>query len=239
VGLIFGGHIDRRYPTGELIINPGPMNASTDQFRVRIVGQGGHGARPHEAVDTVVVGSHFVTALQTIVARETDPGDPAVVTIGSFQAGRAANVIAGEATLSGTLRSLKPATRQHLRDALLRMAESTGALYRAQLEVTFENGTPPLINSPEMTALAAAAAADVVGEERVVGLKSVNMGGEDFAYFLEHVPGGFIRFAAGRPGEQAHPAHSSRFDFDEAALAHGAAWYARIAHVAGDYLAKA
>jgi amidohydrolase len=237
VGLVFGGHIDRRYPTGELIINPGAMNASTDQFRIRIVGQGGHGARPHEAVDAVVVGSHLVTALQTIVSRETDPGDPAVVTIGSFHAGSAANVIAGTAELTGTLRSLKPETRQHLRDALARMAAGIGALHRAAVTVTFETGTPPLVNTPEMAALAAAAAADVVGTERVVGLKSTNMGGEDFAFYLERVPGGFIRFGAGRPDETAYPAHSSRFDFDEAALSVGAAWFHRIAHLAGERLA--
>jgi hippurate hydrolase len=212
------------------------MNASTDQFRIHIAGQGGHGARPHETVDAVVVGSHLITALQTIVARETDPADPAVVTIGSFHAGRAANVIAGEAELAGTLRSLLPATRQHLRDALQRMAAATADLFRATITVSFDNGTPPLINTPAMTALVVSAAAEVVGPDRVVGLKSTNMGGEDFAYYLEHVPGGFIRFGAGRPGEIAHPAHSSRFDFDEAALTVGAAWYARMAHVAADYL---
>lgn len=239
VGMIFGGHIDRRYPTGELVINPGPMNACADMFTIDIQGQGGHGARPHEAVDAVVVGSLLVAALQTIVARETDPADPCVVTIGSFHAGSAANVIAGQAVLTGTLRAQTEQTRQHLRGAIERMAHAVALMERAEITVSYQFGTPPLINSPEMAMLAAAAAADVVGSGRVVGLRSANMGGEDFAYFLAHVPGGFIRFGAQTAGETAYPAHSSRFDFDEAALSVGAAWFYRIAHLAGLQLAAA
>ncbi|MBC7542019.1 MAG: amidohydrolase [Candidatus Sericytochromatia bacterium] len=233
VGLIFGGHIDRRYRTGELVLNAGPMNACADLFTITIQGQGGHGARPHEAVDAVVVGSLLVASLQAIVARETDPADPCVVTIGSFHAGSAANVIAGTAVLTGTLRAQTQATRRHLQDAIERMAAAIGQMHRASLTVTYECGTPPLVNSPEMAALAHAAAADVVGAAQVVGLRTANMGGEDFAYFLDHVPGGFIRFGAQTDGETPFPAHSSRFDFNEAALDVGAAWFARIAILAG------
>lgn len=238
VGMIFGGHLDRHYPTGTLVVTDGPVNASTDSFEIVIQGQGGHAARPHESVDAVVVGSLMVMAIQTIVSREINPAFPSVVSVGRFEAGTAFNVIAGQATLEGTIRAQHPDVRLHLRDSIRRIAESVASLHGARLQLTLGEGTPALSNEPEVTALARRAAAAVVGRERVTELDHANMGAEDFSHFLQHVPGCYIRFGAQLSGSESYPAHSSKFDFDERALATGAAWFAEVARVAGAGLAS-
>ena len=233
VRLIFGGHLDRHYPAGELIVTEGAVNASTDAFEIHIRGQQGHGARPHETVDAVVVGSLFVTALQTLVSREINPAYPSVVTVGTFAAGTAPNVIAGTATLTGTIRSQDAAVREHLLKSLHRMARAIGDLHGAEISVRIHSGTPPVINTREMATLARRAAERVVHPDHVRPLVSANMGGEDFAYFLDHAKGCYIRFGARVEGREGFPTHSSQFDFDERALAVGAAWYAEVAKLAG------
>jgi hippurate hydrolase len=237
VGAIFGGHVDRHYPPGTLAITEGAVNASTDMFTIEISGRGGHGARPHEALDAVVVGSLMVTALQTIVSREIDPAHPSVVSVGSFHAGGASNVIAARASLGGTIRAQDKKTRKHLGDAIERMATAIGALHGARVDVEIERLTPPLINTPRMTELAREAAREVVGPDQITVLHTANMGGEDFACFLEHVPGCYIRYGAQVEGRESFPAHSSEFDFDERALATGSAWLAAVARRAGARLA--
>ena len=238
VAAIFGGHLDRHYPPGKLVVTPGAVNASTDLFTIDIQGRQGHGARPHEALDAVVVGSLLVTSLQTIVSREVDPADPSVVSVGSFQAGQAANVIAGRATLEGTIRSQSPAVREHLHRSLRRISESVGTLHQADISVEINRMTPPLINHPEMIDVAREAALDVVDPLDVIELHTVNMGGEDFACYLEHVPGCYIRYGAQVEGREGFPAHSSQFDFHETALATGAAWLTAVARRAGKRVAE-
>ena len=236
IGMIFGGHLDRRYPAGVLIVTDGPVNASTDTFHIRIQGQQGHGARPHEACDAIVVASLMITALQTIVSREVDPAHPSVISVGAFHAGKAPNVIAGSAELDGTIRAQDKKVRSHLKSSISRMAQAIGQLHGAQVSVEFKFGTPSVVNTPEMAELARSAAAQVVGPERVVALHTANMGGEDFSYYLDQVPGCYIRFGGQIPDLEGFPAHSSQFDFDERALAAGAAWFARVTHLAGDSL---
>ncbi len=238
VGMIFGGHLDRHHPPGTLVVTEGAVNASTDVFEISIQGQQGHGARPHETIDAVVVGSLLVTAIQTIVSREVDPAHPSVISVGRFHSGTAANVIAGNAILEGTIRAQSDSVREHLQKAITRIAQAIGQLHGARIEVKVSSGTPPVINTPEMTQLAREAAVNVVGEEGVQPLRTANMGGEDFSYYLRHVPGAYIRFGAQVPGREGFPAHSSRFDFDERALATAAAWFVQIAKLAGVYLNK-
>jgi amidohydrolase len=238
VAMIFGGHVDRHYPPGVLVVTEGGVNASTDVFEIAIHGQQGHGARPHETIDAVVVGSLLVTAIQTIVSREVDPAHPSVVSVGRFMAGTAPNVIAGTANLAGTIRSLDSNVRSCLKESIERIARAIGQLHGARIEVAWVPGTPPVINSNEMTALMREAASRVVGTERVKPLRTANMGGEDFSYYLQYVKGGYIRFGSQVPGREGFPAHSSRFDFDEKALATGAAWFAEIARHAGELLSK-
>ena len=229
VGAIFGGHVDRHFPVGSIVVTEGVVNASSDRFVITISGQGGHAARPHEAVDAVVVGSLMVMAIQTIVSREVNPAHPSVVTIGRFDAGTAANVIAGQAKLEGTIRAQDEPVRRHLMKSIRRIAESVGQLHGAHVEVVFREGSPSLWNRGPATRIARRAAERTVGASCVLEMTSANMGGEDFAHYLEHVPGCYVRFGSTRPGETAYPAHSSRFDFDERVLAVGAAFFHQVA----------
>lgn len=234
VAMIFGGHVDRHYPPGYLAVHTGTVNASTDSFEILIQGRGGHGARPHEALDAVVVGSLMVTAIQTIVSREIDPARPSVISVGVFEAGTAPNVIAGRARLAGTIRAQDASVREHLQASLERVASAIGQLHSANVSFTLKEGTPPLVNAGEAVDIARQAAALTVGADSVGPLKSANMGGEDFARFLQHVPGCYVRFGAQVSGRESFPAHSSQFDFDEQALAVGAAWFDRVARLAGE-----
>ena len=235
-GLVFGGHLDRHYPPGVIAVSEGAVNASSDNFAIDIVGQGAHGARPHESIDAVVVGSLMVMALQTIVSREIDPARPSVVSVGQFNAGTAPNVIAGRARLEGTVRSQDDAVRRQLLASVTRIATAIGRLHGAVTQVSVSEGTPPLVNTPDMAALAREAAAAVVGDASVVPLRTANMGGEDFSYYLERVPGAYVRFGSQVPGKEGYPAHSSKFDFDEAALVTGAEYFAAVARIAGERL---
>ncbi|MDX1660314.1 MAG: M20 family metallopeptidase [Gemmatimonadota bacterium] len=237
VGVVFGGHLDPHFETGTLAVTRGAVNASVDTFRIRISGREGHAARPHEGLDAVVVGSMLVMALQTIVAREVSPAEPSVVTVGRFGAGRAANVIAGLAELEGTIRAHDEEIREHLIRSVKRIAESTAAVHGATLEMEFTEGGPVLVNEGWPWERAREAALSVVGESRVTWMKTPNMGGEDFSYFLREVPGCYIRFGSRGGDRTSFPAHSSQFDFDETALAIGAAWFAETARAAGRTLA--
>ncbi|MBH0200965.1 MAG: amidohydrolase [Nitrospira sp.] len=237
-GLIFGGHLDRHYHPGTIVVSEGPVNASSDNFSIEIIGQGAHGARPHESIDAVVVGSLMIMALQTIVSREVDPARPSVVSVGQFHAGTAPNVIAGQAKLEGTVRAQDPTVRRQLLNSVRRIAESIAQLHGAKIHITVTEGTPPLINDSEMAGLARRAAIEAVGEANVLPLKTANMGAEDFSYYLEQIPGAYVRFGSQVPGREGYPAHSSKFDFDEEALAVGAAYYHAIAKIAGQQLEK-
>jgi hippurate hydrolase len=232
-GLIFGGHLDRHYQPGVIVVAEGAVNASSDNFTIEIIGQGAHGARPHESIDAVVVGSLMIMALQTIVSREIDPARPSVVSVGQFQAGTAPNVIAGQAKLSGTVRAQDASVRRQLLSSIRRIAESIAQLHGAKIHVTVTEGTPPLINPPDTADLARRAAVEAVGEVNVLPLKTANMGAEDFSYYMEHIPGAYVRFGGQVPGKEGFPAHSSKFDFDEEALAVGAAYYQAVAKIAG------
>ena len=236
VGMIFGGHLDRHYETGTIVVSEGAVNASSDHFAIDIFGQGAHGARPHESIDAVVVGSFMVMALQTIVSREVDPARPSVVSVGLFRSGTASNVIAGQARLEGTVRAQDPDVRRHLTDAIKRIARSISELHGARASVEIRQGTPPLINTAEMAKLAREAGMTAVGKNKVFPLRTANMGAEDFSYYLKKVPGAYVRFGAQVQGREGFPAHSSRFDFDEKVLAVGAAYYHSIAKLAGQRL---
>ncbi len=236
VALIFGGHIDRHYPLGTIIVTDGAVNASSDSFSISISGKGGHGGRPHETVDAVVVGSLLIIALQTIVSREVNPAHPSVVSVGTFRSGTASNVIADHAELTGTIRAQDPEVRLHLHRSIQRISAAVAQLHGALIETSISEGTPPLINPPAMAALAREAAFEVVGQDGVRAMVVANMGAEDFAYYLERIPGAYVRFGTVVEGHEVWPAHSSRFDFDERTLGFGAAYYAALARIAGRHL---
>ena len=226
---IFGGHVDRRFEVGQIVADDGPLAASADEFRIELLGQGAHGARPHESADPIVGAAALIMALQTIVSRRVDPSDPAVVSVGHIHSGTASNVIPERALLIGTLRATTPRTRALLRAEVQRLAESVAASHRLTATVTLPDGTPPVVNDPKAAAIARAAAASLVGEKNVVPFGLTNMGGEDFAFYQERVPGCFLRIGAREPGGERTPAHSPRFTVAEGAIFVGAAVLAECA----------
>ena len=236
VAAIFAGHVTHEYVTGQIMVRDGPVTAQSDRFLVRIRGKGGHGARPHEAIDAIVVSGFLITALQTLVSRETNPFHPAVVTIGKISAGSAANVIAEEAELKGTIRTSKPEVRKHIHHGLKRMVGAAAELHNAAIEIQITEGYPPVINEPAATGIARAAAVELVGSDSVVGSEFPSMGSEDFAFYLEQVRGAFVRFGARCPDWEPIPLHSPAFDIDEGVLAVGANFYDRVARLAHDQI---
>ena len=238
VGYIFGGHLDRHFPAGTVAITDGPVNASSDQFCIEISGRGGHAARPHEAIDAVVVGSLLVMALQTIVSREVNPAHPSVITVGRFDSGTASNVIASHAQLEGSIRAQEQTVRESLHRSIQRIAKSIGELHDASTQVKIDLGTPALSNPSDVAELAREAVRISLGADALRKLEIANMGGEDFAYYMQHVPGCYVRFGSVLPGKEGFPAHSSRFDFDEEALNVGATYFHAVAMAVGRKLAE-
>lgn len=233
VAAIFAGHVTHEYATGQIMVRDDAVTAQSDRFVIRIRGKGGHGARPHEAIDSVVISGFLITALQTLVSRETNPFHPAVITIGKVSAGSAPNVIAEEAELEGSIRTSKPEVRRHIHHGLERMISAAAELHNAEIEISFSEGYPPVINEPVATAVARAAAIEIVGQEHVVAAEFPSMGSEDFSFYLDRVRGAFVRFGARSPDWEPIPLHSPAFDIDEKVLGVGARYYdgvARLAH---------
>ncbi len=237
VRAIFGAHVDRRFAVGEVVAQAGPLAASTDTFTITLHGAGAHGARPQESADPVVGAAELILALQTIVSRRLDPALPGVVTVGTVHAGKASNVIPESAELTGTIRATTPETRTLLAGEMERIAHAVAATHRLRATVVLSEGTPPVVNETRAALLAAQAARTVLGADAVVPLGTTNMGGEDFAFYLERMPGCFLRVGAREPGGEATAAHSPRFHPDEECLFIGAAVLAQCARMAGETLA--
>lgn len=232
VSAIFGAHVDRRFEVGQVVADAGPLAASADTFEIELTGQGAHAARPHEARDPVVGAAALITAIQGIVARELNPATPGVVTVGQLLAGTAPNVIPDRAVLRGTIRAVDPASRALMQGALRRVCEHTAAAHRLTARFSIPEGTPPVVNPEPMTRVARAAVRAVLGEGALVPLGFVNLGGEDFAYYLERMPGCFLRVGAREPGGHPIPAHSPEFVAAEESIFVGASVLAECARLA-------
>lgn len=237
VSAIFGGHVDRRFSVGQVVADEGPLAASADMFEIELEGQGAHAARPHESADPIVGLGALIGAIQTIVSRRLNPANPGVVTIGTVRAGTASNVIPDRAKLTGTVRAVDAASRRLMLDEVRRISESVAAAYRLTARVTLDLGTPPIVNPPNATAWARRAATSLLGESSVVPLGFLNMAGEDFAHYMERIPGCFLRIGAREPGGVAIPAHAPKFYAAEESIFVGAAVLAETARVASAALA--
>ena len=231
---IFAGHVTHHYRVGEIMVSNGTITAQSDRFTIRVRGKGGHGARPHEAVDAVVVTGFLITTIQTLVSREINPMFPSVVTIGSVRAGSAPNVIAEESILDGTIRTTRADTRRQIIDGLRRMASALGDLHNAEIAVDFHEGSPPVVNTDIETAIAKRAAQQVVGSNAVIEQEYPSMGAEDFSYYLEEISGCYVRFGTRGPNDDYIPLHSPIFDVDEGVLEVGARFFDRVARQALD-----
>ncbi len=221
VDACIGLHLISDIPTGKAGIAAGPMMANTDGFRAVIQGRGGHGAEPHKTIDAVMVASHAVVNLQTVVSRKIEPTRPAVISVGSIQAGTTFNVIADSAELKGTVRSFHADVREKLQAEIRRTLETTCAMYGAELTLEYQIGYPALVNDPGITEVMREAAGAVLGADHVVVQEPI-MGGEDFAYYGSQVPAAFL-FVGCRSSAVGSewPHHHPRFTVDEAALPTG------------------
>lgn len=192
VDAAFAAHLWGYLNEGEVHLKEGPMMASPDIFNIKVIGKGGHGAVPQEAIDPIVITCQIVNSLQTIVSRKINPLDPVVITCGRIQGGDCHNVIPNEVELEGTIRTFNEETRNWvpkvMEDLIRGITTSQGAAY----EFKYEPKYPALINDKDMTSFAKESLKKVVGEENVFDLKEPNMGGEDFAYFAQKVPSAFI-----------------------------------------------
>jgi amidohydrolase len=233
VKAIFGGHVDRRFPVGQVVAQAGPL-ASADAFSIEVMGKGAHGARPHEGIDPIVAAASIIGALQTIVSRRLDPGVAAIVTIGSIHGGSAPNVIPERVLLTGTLRAMVPEVRAALHREVLSVATSVAAAHGATAKVSIERGPPPVVNAEREARWAREAAERVLGNGNVVPFGVTNLGGEDFACYLEKIGGCFLRIGAREPGGEPAPAHSPGFVAAEESIFVGAAVLAECARVAAE-----
>lgn len=229
VDFVFGLHVWPFLESGRLGFHPGTLMASSDTFQVTVRGKGGHGAKPHVAVDPIVAAAHLILALQTLASREMDPLEPFVLTVGRVEAGTTNNVIPGEAVLEGTLRTMREATRASLRDRLERVIQGVTTAYRTEYSLDFTEGYPPTSNDPAVTRRAAEVLAGVFGSDDVLEIPPT-MGAEDFSRYLQVVPGSFF-FLGTRNEAKGLTAsiHSPHFQVDEDVLPLGAAALARLA----------
>jgi hippurate hydrolase len=225
---VFGMHNFPGMPVGEFAIRSGPMMASTDSVAINLEGKGGHAAWPHLGVDTVLVGAQIVNQIQSIVARNVDPLEAAVISICVFEAGQTDNVIPQHAKLRGTIRSLSPQVREFLQKRLREVVEGTARLYGAKADVTFSTGYPVLVNEEGRTAFAAAVADEIAGKDKVNRDVPPLMGAEDFAYMLQERPGAFIYLGNGDSAMLHHPA----YDFNDEAIPVGTSYWVRLAETA-------
>ena len=229
VSTIFALHVFPDVEVGHLTVSPGQATAAADAFDIEVIGRGGHAARPHQAVDAVAVAAQVVSALQQLVSRQTDPLTPLVITIGKVEGGFARNVIAPSVRLEGTARSLDPALRERLPGLLEQLVGGVTKAFGASHTLSYRHGYPSTRNDPALLPTLEATVADLLGEDRLTQLPP-SMGGEDFAYYAERVPGMIARLGVRNEARGlVHPLHHPRFDLDEDALPLGAAVLADFA----------
>lgn len=228
---VFGLHNWPGLPAGSFGVTEGPVMAGTDRFDITLTGRGGHAAMPHQAVDVVLAGSALVQALQSLVSRETDPQDAAVLSVTRFHAGHADNVLPETAQLGGTVRTLNTALQDAMEAAMQRVCNGIGASYRVQIEMKYARGYPPTINAVDATAIALAAAQDVVGVGAVHKQLKPSMGAEDFAYLAQAKPACYVWLGNG-PTAGGCMLHSPHYDFNDEIIATGIRYWVRLAQLA-------
>jgi amidohydrolase len=225
---VYGMHNYPGLPVGEFALRPGPLMAAADRITIEIEGRGGHAARPHIAVDPVLVGAQIINQIQSIVARNVDPLHAAVISICVFQAGTTDNVIPQTALLRGTARSLTPEVRDLLERRLHEVVTGTAHLYGATAKITYHRDYPVTRNHERQAAFAASVAAQVVGDERVDDEVAPVMGAEDFSFMLEARPGAFIFVGNGDSAGLHHPA----YDFNDEVIPIGTSYWVRLVETA-------
>ena len=223
---IFGLHNHPGYPVGTFMFGSGPFMSASDRVFITVHGRGGHAARPHLTVDPILIAGSLVMALQSVVSRNIDPTQTAIVTIGSLNSGMASNVIPESASMGLSVRSFNPAVRDRLQERITELVTQHVHGYGGSVEINYERGCPVLVNSVAETAFALQVASELVGAEHTVSPFGPVTGSEDFAYYLQHRPGCFLRLGN---GESSAMVHNARYDFNDQNLTVGAAYWTRLA----------
>ena len=222
VDAIYAAHIWSEVDAGTISCEAGPRMAFTDWFRIDIEGVSAHGSMPHKGIDAIVIAAEIVDALQVIVSRRISPFEPMVITVGEIHGGTARNIMAGSAYLTGTLRTWHPNVRERAIDRIERVAGKTSHAFGAQIKFSFEKGNPAVVNDEACAAVARQAVQKTLGEQ-AVGAYEGTLAGEDFAEYLQHVPGVLVFVGTNNPEIGAiHPQHSCYYTIDETMLAKGA-----------------
>jgi hippurate hydrolase len=235
VSSIFALHLWPGLPFGKVATKAGPIMAAADAFEMEIKASGGHGAMPHLACDAIAIAAQVVTALQTIVSREVDPVEPAVLTVGEIGAGTAFNIIPDKARIGGTVRTLNADLRKKMPARMEELARGVAQGMRGDVDLDYTFSYPVTVNDEAAADLALGVAEDLFGGESVLELANPSMGGEDFAYFLQRVPGAFIWLGI---GEDAPGLHTPGFAFDDEILPRGSALLAALSISASQHSSK-
>jgi amidohydrolase len=218
VDVVYGAHVEVNFPIGQVALNDGYVHASSDTFDITIHGKGGHGAEPHRSIDPLVIGSHLVVDLQNIVSRRVDPTKPAIVTVGAFRSGDGYNIIPDKAYLKGTVRTYDPNVRKQVEEELKLITQKTAEKNGASADIDYIKGFISLYNHPKETEFIKKISSEIVGEENTV-IKPADMGAEDFAYYVDTIPGTFFWVGGGNPELNAiYPHHHPKFDVDERSM---------------------
>jgi hippurate hydrolase len=222
---IFGLHNHPGAPEGTVLTRSGPIMAAADTAYIKVTGKGGHASRPHLTVDPVMVACSLVMALQTVVARNIDPTETAVITVGAIHGGEASNVIPDDVDLAVSIRSFSPVVRDLLQKRVCELTEQHVAAYGATAEIKYELGYPVVVNSDAETVFATEVVRELIGDDKVSTCPLIP-GSEDFAYFLQHKPGSFLRLGN---GVDSAVLHNPKYNFNDANLPVGSALWARLA----------
>lgn len=225
---VFGLHLWAPYPTGMIGIRSGELMAAADNFTVEIQGKGGHGGMPHQTTDPIVVASHLVIQLQSIVSRQIDPQKVAVISVCKIEAGDSHNVIPDTCKILGTVRTFDVDVRDFIIERMKDVCEGISKVFGADCKLSYQFGYPAVINHPDPTELVCQVAADIVGSQGVKQVTPIT-GGEDFSYFLQQVPGAFCFVGCGNPDQYQGAHHHPNFDLDEESLKVGIELLATVA----------
>jgi amidohydrolase len=231
VAAILGLHVFPSIPAGSVGIRYGALTAAADDLEIIIIGESGHGARPHEAIDAIWIASQVITSLQQAISRTQNPLRPVVLSIGKINGGRAPNIIADRVQLLGTVRSLHPETRNNLPDWIEKIVSNVCNSYNAKYQVNYRQGVPSVQNDNILTQLLQSAAEEAWTNERVQILPEPSLGAEDFSIYLEHAPGAMFRLGVGYEERIInHPLHHPQFEVDESAIMTGVVTLAYAAY---------
>lgn len=223
VDAIFGLHVFPTIPAGKVGIRYGALTAAADDIAITILGESGHGARPHEATDAIWIAAQVITTLQQAISRTQNPLHPVVLTFGTIKGGRAANVIADQVVLSGTVRCLHPDTYWNLPDWIEGYVSHICQTHGAKYHLNYQRRVPSVQNNERLTQIVQAAAEESFGKEAVQNLLEPSLGAEDFSVYLDHAPGTMFRLGVGFENRENYPLHHPKFAVDERCLVTGVA----------------